>query len=125
MAGEKLQLRSDGAFETSEGHFGIVMKHISGENKDMRWFSFRPDMFGSSLRVEWEPGTMAIVVDANTAKVLVRHGYARGMTQEEADKYNAEVTPAPSPPSPPSSVPPEPPKTKPTITVDLLKGSTT
>src|SRR5262245_46295876 len=81
----------DVAPRTQTGAWGVVMKLASGSSDTLQWFDYKPEFFGPSLRVEWPAGTMMATVPQKDAEVLLRDGYARAMTQDEARVYNAAV----------------------------------
>jgi hypothetical protein len=76
---------------TREGNWGIVMLHISGQDKKVQWFEYRPSIYDKTVRAEWPVGTMMAAIPAAVAEVLVDHGYARVMTLDEAKAFNKKV----------------------------------
>jgi hypothetical protein len=65
----------------------VVMLHVSGRGKDSQWFDFKPVVIGPTIRVEWDLGTMLIVVPHDTATTMIRNGHARLMTSQEKEEY--------------------------------------
>ena len=65
----------------------VVMKQVSGQGTDSQWFDFRAGFFTPVTRVEWDLGTMHIVLPLTTADTLIRNGYARLMTSQEREEY--------------------------------------
>jgi hypothetical protein len=87
---------------TESGQVGLVMLHVSGTDGDVQWFDYRPGFFSDIIRVEWDKDTMAAVIPADVADLLVRQGYARIMTEVEAENYNSSLA-APEPEPEPKS----------------------
>ena len=65
----------------------VVMKQVSAQGPDSQWFDFTTGFFSDTTRVEWELGTMHIVLPKPTADLLVSYGYARLMTSQERAEY--------------------------------------
>lgn len=65
----------------------IVMNQVSGQGPDSQWFDFKAGFYAPVTRVEWELGTMHIVLPQTTADILIRSGYARLMTSQEREEY--------------------------------------
>jgi len=65
----------------------VVMNVVSGQGPDSQWFDFSSGGFAPATRIEWELGTMHIVIPQNTAAILIRNGYARLMTSQEREEY--------------------------------------
>jgi hypothetical protein len=65
----------------------VVMKHVSGKGKDSQWFDYRGTFNGPVTRIEWELGSMFVILPQAEAEPLVRNGHARYMTQQEIKEY--------------------------------------
>ena len=65
----------------------MVMTRVSGTGPDSQWFDFKTNGFSPTVRIEWDLGTMHIVVPENTATTLIRNGHARAMTSQEREEY--------------------------------------
>jgi hypothetical protein len=76
---------------TRDGNWGIVMFHVSGQDKKVQWFDYRPSIYDRAVRVEWPVGTMMATAPAEIAEVLVEHRYARVMTLDEAKTFNKKA----------------------------------
>lgn len=76
---------------TADGFVGCVMKHVSGEDDESRWFDYRPGVLSPVTRVVWDKGTMIAVIPADTAEFLINRGYARLMTASEVEAFNAQL----------------------------------
>jgi hypothetical protein len=74
---------------TAAGNWGIVMAVASGGNGDTQWFDYKPGFNSKSMRVTWDKGSMLATAPGDLADALIRNGYARVMTREEAHHYNA------------------------------------
>ena len=85
-----------------EAETHVLMLVKSGENGDIRWFTYRPTYFGEIIRVEWEADTMIAPLPTEYATYLISNGYARALSDEEIEAYTAPpaeepVVVAPSP----------------------------
>ncbi len=107
---ENIQLRSDGIWETSSGFFAIVMMRSSGQDQEMKWFEFVPNVsIDTVIRAEWTKVVPhdIVLVDQVYAGVMIRKGYSRHPSDKEAEAYNdwaAEQVDAPiEPPAEPVS----------------------
>lgn len=69
----------------------VVMKVVSGQNDDVQWFTYMPSHFAQPIRIEWDKGTMFVALPSDIASHLLSKGYARTMTEVEAEKYNATL----------------------------------
>jgi len=65
------------------------MRYASGQGSDTQWFDYRPAFFGDIVRVEWDKDTMFAALPKDTANYLVKHGYARPMTEQEVEEYTS------------------------------------
>lgn len=81
---------------TEGGQWGIVMLKSTGKGPDSQWFDLRPGFYQPIIRVEWEHDTMAVAIPQSIAETLLKKGYARMMTLEEAKKYNDEHSDTPA-----------------------------
>lgn len=107
---EKLSRRSDSAVETPSGLLAVVPLARSGLLNGAAWFEFKAHMLGEVTRIEWPENAPLIVIDPDTAKTLVRLGYAGPVSDQQVEDYNAAVdahvsklpkqAPAPTPPAP-------------------------
>lgn len=86
-----LQRRSDGAYETSDGLFAVKLKIISGAREQTNWFEFKSSPMAPIIRVEWPVGAPFALLPQETAKALVRAGYADTISDQEMDLYNKAV----------------------------------
>ena len=74
--------------ETASGGVGVVMAVASGAGQETQWFDYRPAFFSEIVRVEWDKDTMNVVLPVEVSDYLLRHRYARVMTDKEAQAYN-------------------------------------
>lgn len=73
--------------ESAETH--VVMLISSGQGVDTQWFDYRPGFYQPITRVEWDQGTMSVVLPSDVAGYLLKQGYARLMTPLELEEYTA------------------------------------
>ena len=104
---EPLFKRSDGAVETPSGLFAVKPVAKSGTTPDgVAWFEFRSHMLADIVRIEWQDGASLIIIEADTAKMLVANNYAAevddGVLEQYAAAYDKwlEANPSPSPSHP-------------------------
>ena len=90
-ADERLIVREGSIPATADGtKIGCVMNITSGKNDEIQWFEFKTNYLPPApiFTIQWELGTMDVVVQAETANWLIKNGYARPMTASEARAYN-------------------------------------
>lgn len=68
----------------------VMMLVVSGTGVDSQWFDYRPGFTLPVIRIEWEKGTMSVVLPADVASYLVTTGYARPLTADELKEYPLE-----------------------------------
>ena len=73
----------------------VVMLVTSGHGPDSQWFDYRPSFFANPVRVEWEKDTKNVALPEDVASFLVKGGYAREMTEREAEEYTSPPPPLP------------------------------
>lgn len=75
---------------TEAGEVGCVMyPHAhSVKTEDSYIFNYRPGHLSDLHTIEWASDTMSVVVPPGWVEYLLREGYARLMTADEADAYN-------------------------------------
>lgn len=63
----------------------------SGYGPATQWFDYKPSFKKEQeiIRVEWDLGTMSVVLPADIASYLVANRYARPMTEIELKEYEA------------------------------------
>jgi hypothetical protein len=54
----------------------VRMLRVSGRNKEIQWFEYRPSFRVDIVRIEWELDTMDVELDSPIAEYLLRAGYA-------------------------------------------------
>ena len=76
---------------TRSGGVGCIML-VAGRPaaEGVQRFEFQLTYFAPPITIEWHQGTMSVVLPADTAELLFRKGYARPMTDDEAEAYNGE-----------------------------------
>jgi hypothetical protein len=85
----------------------VRMLRVSGRNKEIQWFEYRPSFLADLVRIEWELDTMDVEIDSPIADYLLRAGYAAPVPQGSA--------PPSVPVEPESQAAPVEPPWKPTI----------
>lgn len=109
---QKLQRRSDGAYETEDGLFAVKIRVLSGQDEEKNWFEFKSSVLAQVTRIEWPRDAPFALLPQDEARALVRLGYAIGITPQEMDAYNkaiGEGEPA-APVITPTNIPNTPPK---------------
>lgn len=91
---ESLHLRSDGYAETPSGSFATVMRHSSGVRNGQNWFRFKTNSYQDRITLEWPTTSDVVVVSKDIVDFLEKHRYARPLTADEIDGYNAAVAEA-------------------------------
>ncbi|KRR21352.1 hypothetical protein CQ14_06800 [Bradyrhizobium lablabi] len=87
--------------ETADGRVGCVMLVASGQSVDdqgnaIKFFDYRPGFFQDIIQVRWDKDTMHVVLPVQVSDYLLRNGYARAMTAQEAQSYNAQLSAEPT-----------------------------
>lgn len=88
---ENISLRSDGFYETPSGMFAVAPRAVSGGNEKTEWFEFKANVLGEVIRVEWPHGDPIIVLEAATARAMLKAGYANAPDADLVAEYNAAV----------------------------------
>jgi hypothetical protein len=88
---EKLQLRSDGIYETASGKFAVKPLRVTGQSSDHKWFQYKSEPFADPTRVVWLVDDELIVIDSDIAAFMVRMRYARNAMEAEAERWNQRV----------------------------------
>lgn len=76
--------RSDGLWEDGKGNFAAHMLTHSGIEGENKFFTFRSDMVAPATKVVWPADNDVAVFNHTLARALIRRGYARTVTDEEA-----------------------------------------
>jgi hypothetical protein len=87
----------------------VRMLRVSGRNKEIQWFEYRPSFLADLVRIEWELDTMDVEIDSPIADYLLRAGYAAPVPQGSAPAAEPEPPPPPIAPEIPAEEPPPPP----------------
>lgn len=90
---EKLHKRSDGYSETPSGLFATVMQRYTGVTRDGQNYHFTARLCPTceGTRFEWPVNTSIMLLQQDLVFFLEGKGYARGLSQEEVDRYNEAV----------------------------------
>ncbi|HEY5813513.1 MAG TPA: hypothetical protein VIT23_12775 [Terrimicrobiaceae bacterium] len=87
----KLQRRADDAVETRDGQLALKMRVKHGKDKEgNNFFRFRSTHMAPITVVTWSDEQFAIL-EEDTARYLLRSGYAIGLDDEEIEAYNKAV----------------------------------
>lgn len=115
---EKLSRQHSDTFVTPSDLCAIVPLKRSLVIGDSAIFEFKTMDFAPTIRVEWPKDSPYALVDNDVAVVMVKRGWARHLTDEEANAYNEAVdlhlaslsgAPPPVVTEPPTPVVTEPP----------------
>lgn len=90
---EPVQLNSSDSYATESGLFAVIPSRIAmvDELNRVNIFEFRTSSFGPAIRVEWPVDSDVALLPADVASAMLVHGWARNLTDGEADAYNAAV----------------------------------
>lgn len=88
---EKLHKRSDGYSETSSGDFAVFPLRKSAVADGINIFEFKPSFTGERIRVEWPIENPIAIFPGDVSMTMVRLGYARNLSDDEVEQYNASV----------------------------------
>lgn len=111
---EPLHKRADGISETPSGDIAVVMKHRSGGNADVSWFSFRAGAYDPPVRIEWPTGSALVILEPTVAHTLLRNGWAHNLPDELVERYALaredflKASAASAPKTAPAAPPPPP-----------------
>jgi hypothetical protein len=88
---EKLQLRSDGFWETSSGLFAVSPLRMSGQDSDLYWFDYKVKPMAATTRVRWRKDDGIAVIDQDVARFMLGAKYAQNVSQEQAERWNGKI----------------------------------
>lgn len=88
---EKLSRQVSDSFETPSNLCAVVPRFRSNIVDGVAYFEFVSSTFAPVIRVEWPADSEVALVDKDVADAMVKNKWARHLTNEEADAYNAAV----------------------------------
>lgn len=88
---EKLLLRSDGVTETPTGLRAIVMFYRMRDDGVRALFNFKSHTLGDTITIQWPSDSDVALLPAETSAAVVANNYARYLSAEEVEQYNAIV----------------------------------
>jgi hypothetical protein len=86
---KKLHRRSDGFVERADGFFACRVTSVTNEYANEKCFDFKITMAAETTRVCWPKDEIVSIYPENIVRTLLGRGWARSITDEELEAFNA------------------------------------